>query len=155
MSSATHLGPWLLGTVKTTSPTLGQTRNLGATIVTQSMAFTGSPLSKSVVIPAGSQILDFSFYTTTAVTAVTATVAVTVGSTATVAATDISLAGMLALTVAGTTAAVGACSNVGTTDATVTGTIAGANAATLVGTLVVTYVVRNSDGSIAPTSYTA
>ena len=43
MGIATHLGPWLLGTVKDTSgTTAGTVRNIGATMVTQSVTLVPS-----------------------------------------------------------------------------------------------------------------
>ena len=69
MGFATHLGPWLLGTVKnTTGTTAGTIRNLGATTVTQSGSTTVSDTSAVTlfVIPAGAQIINFFVDITTA-----------------------------------------------------------------------------------------
>jgi len=46
MGFATHLGPWLLGTVKnTTGTTAGTIRNMGATTVNQTATMTVSECS--------------------------------------------------------------------------------------------------------------
>jgi len=152
MGLATHLGPWLLGTVKNTSvnnPVLGQIRNVGPTVVSQSVSCSGSTLTASLVLPAGSQILGFTFLTTT--TSAAATVAITVGGVAAVTATDVgTAAGLSNLQIA--TTGVSVCNNVGTTDVYV---IATRSNTTLAGTMIVTYVVRNSDGSTVPSTYTA
>ena len=60
MGFATHLGPWLLGTVKnTTGTTAGTIRNMGATIVAQTYSaptsvILASPTAQLMfVLPAG------------------------------------------------------------------------------------------------------
>ena len=79
MGFATHLGPWLLGTVKnTTGTTAGNIRNMGATVVTQSKAILYTDITAATVaftIPAGSQILTASFNTTVAYATTTPTYA--------------------------------------------------------------------------------
>ena len=62
---------------------------------------------------------------------------------------------MLFRSFAQTAGAAGILSNVGTTDAFVTYTVGGTSLTAGVGTLLVEYIVRNSDGTYAPTSYTA
>jgi hypothetical protein len=60
MGFATHLGPWLLGTVKnTTGTTAGTIRNTGAVICSQSVpiTFNNTTPIQLAVLPAGSQIL--------------------------------------------------------------------------------------------------
>ena len=66
MAVATHLGPWLLGTVKdTTGTTAGTIRNIGATIVAQSYTAATAVIlatpaaQKMFTIPAGAKILRF------------------------------------------------------------------------------------------------
>lgn len=143
MAIATHLGPWLLGTVKnTTGTTAGTVRNVGATVVTQSVpVVAGSAVT--LMIPAGSLIQGVTAYITTGAVG---TPNVTVGGT--IIGTLSTAAGLNALSV--TAANVGTMLNVGTTDAVLSYTATAASA----GTLVVTYVVRNSDGTTAPTSFT-
>ena len=69
MGFATHLGPWLLGTVKnTTGITAGTIRNMGATTVTQTGLTTVSDTTATTlfVLPAGAQITNFFVDITTA-----------------------------------------------------------------------------------------
>ena len=86
MGFATHLGPWLLGTVKnTTGTTAGTLRNMGATVVAQSVAVLYTDITAGTyafTIPAGSQILDAQFNTTVAYATTTPTYALFVNSTA-------------------------------------------------------------------------
>ena len=67
MGMASHLGPWLLGTVKNTTgtnPALGQVRNMGATVCVQTATFSvpsgttasGFTTTNLFTIPAGSVI---------------------------------------------------------------------------------------------------
>jgi hypothetical protein len=155
MGLATHLGPWLLGTVRsTTGTTAGTIRNIGATIVSQSVAVgTGSATANAFVLPAGALITSAQLITTTLYGA--GTIKLSIG------ATDISntltlpttTPGALSLTLgAASVGAAALVSNVGSTDAIVTYTLAGAT--TGVGTLVIAYIVRQADGTYAPTSVT-
>jgi hypothetical protein len=138
MGVASHLGPWLLGTVKnTTGSTAGLVRNMGATVVTQSVAVVPSS-AVTVMIPAGSLIQSVTTYMTTGAAG---TPNVTVGGT--IIGTLSTAAGLNSLSV--TAANVGTMLNVGSTDAQLSYTATAASA----GTLVVTYVVRNSDGTTA------
>lgn len=135
MGFATHLGPWLLGTVKdTTGTTPGTVRNTGATLVTQQVALVASS-AVTVMIPAGSIIHQVQSYMTTGAAG---TPNVTVGGT--VIGTLSTAAGLNTLTV--TAANVGTMANVGTTDAQLSFTATAASA----GVLSVTYTVRGSDG---------
>ena len=75
MGFATHLGPWLLGTVKhTTGSTVGTLRNIGTTVVSQTKkldiaGYTAAAHTDILfTIPAGSQILDIWIDVLTAVT---------------------------------------------------------------------------------------
>jgi hypothetical protein len=64
MGFASHLGPWLLGTVKnTTGTTAGTIRNMGATTVTQTAAVTSADAaaSQAFVLPAGAILLEVVF----------------------------------------------------------------------------------------------
>ena len=66
MGFATHLGPWLLGTVKnTTGSTAGTIRNMGATVVSQSADVVyGTLTGTAFVLPAGAQVTDVTVVTT-------------------------------------------------------------------------------------------
>ena len=75
MGFATHLGPWLLGTVKhTTGSTVGTLRNIGTTVVSQTKklditTYTAAAHTDTLfVLPAGAQILDIWIDILTAVT---------------------------------------------------------------------------------------
>ena len=153
MGFATHLGPWLLGTVKdTTGTTAGTIRNTGATVVSQSVAIgTGSTTANAFVLPAGALITGAQLITTTLYGAGTVKLsigAVDISNTLTLPTTT---PGAAALTLgAGGVSAAALIANVGSTDAIVTYTLA--SATTGAGTLVITYVVRNSDGTSVPAS---
>ena len=141
MAFASHLGPWLLGTVKnTTGTTPGTVRNMGATIVAQQVPMVaGSPVT--VMLPAGACITAVQAYMTTgAVGTPDVTVGgVTIGTLSTAA-------GLNSLSV--TAANVGTMLNVGSTDAVLSFTATALSA----GTLTVAYIVRGSDGSLNPAS---
>lgn len=135
MGFATHLGPWLLGTVKdTTGTTAGTVRNTGATNVTQQVTLVAGS-AVTIMIPAGSIIHTVQSYMTTGAAG---TPDVTVGGT--IIGTLSTAAGLNALSV--TAANVGTMANVGTTDKVLSFTATAASA----GVLSVTYTVRGSDG---------
>ena len=141
MGFATHLGPWLLGTVKdTTGTTAGTVRNTGATQVTQQITLVAGS-AVTCWIPAGSIISNVQAYMTTGAAG---TPNVTVGGT--IIGTVSTAAGLNSLVV--TAANVGTMANVGSTDAQLSFTATAASA----GVLSVTYTVRNSDGSSFPAS---
>ena len=163
MGFATHLGPWLLGTVKsTTGTTAGTIRNLGNTIVSQSYVATkavilATPTAQQMfTIPAGSKILRFDIEVITALTGAS-NCGVTIGTSGTgnyymtsvnsgTTAVQTSPALIAAATQADKT------NNVGTTDAIIYGTFTAATADATAGSIVVTveYVVRNYDGAAYP-----
>jgi hypothetical protein len=69
MGFATHLGPWLLGTVKNTTGTIaGTIQNTGTTTVTQTATMTVSDTTAKqiAVLPAGAQITSIFVDITTA-----------------------------------------------------------------------------------------
>ena len=135
MGFATHLGPWLLGTVKdTTGTTAGTVRNTGASVVTQQVTLVAGS-AVTLMIPAGSIISNVQAYMTTGAAG---TPNVTVGGT--IIGTLSTAAGLNSLTV--TAANVGTMANVGSTDAILSFTATAASA----GVLSVTYTVRGSDG---------
>ena len=147
MGFATHLGPWLLGTVKdTTGTTAGTIRNTGGTIVSQQLAVTTTGTAATAfALPAGATITAINFNCTTLYGA--GTIKLSIG------ATDITNTLTLPTTTTGVTAltlgavsatAAGLINNVGSTDVLVTYTMASATLGT--GTIVIAYVVRGSDG---------
>ena len=163
MGFATHLGPWLLGTVKnTTGTTAGTIRNMGATIVAQSYTaatatILASPAAVQMfVLPAGAKILRFDIEVLVALTGAS-NCGVTIGNAGTAnfymttlntgtTAVQVSPATIAAATVVPKT------NNVGTTDAIIYGTFTAATADATAGSVVVTveYMVRDSDGSANP-----
>jgi hypothetical protein len=173
MGFATHLGPWLLGTVRnTTGTTVGTIENCGATVVTQTFKknYTGQAASATTdticVLPAGAQIVDIFIDTTVAFTGSTAAnVSLGDGTTAALywAATDVTALGRAAISNAAAKlgawcgAASAASPNgigIGPTDvrivATMTPTVAAVTAGTVQYTIM--YVVANSDGAQFPAS---
>ena len=160
MGFATHLGPWLLGTVKnTTGTTAGTIRNMGATVVSQSKAILYTDITAATVaftIPAGSQILTAQFNTTVAYATTTPTYALFVNAVAINTAANGSVftnTGIVNILLGNNNAA-GAvlCNNVGTGDAIITFTQANVTATSGAGVLTITYVVKDSDGSANPTA---
>lgn len=169
MAVATHLGPWLLGTVKNTLASLtqpnaaaGQIRNVGATTVTQSKTIAyGDTTAQTVafVVPAGSLLLNCYYIITTAYTTTAPTLtifsggtqissAITPGTTTGAGSTGGGLVGTQDIPLGGNGAAGAALvANVGTTDALIAFTHANGGGTTGAGTLVLEYVVRNSNGS--------
>ena len=154
MAVATHLGPWLLGTVKdTTGTTAGTIRNIGATHSYQSKAVAYADTTAATLLaalPAGALIQGIQFLTTTAYTTTAPTFIFYVNGTAINAATAPSG------TTAGTTGRGGftlgtanpsLVANVGTTDALVTFTQVNGSGGTGAGILEISYIVRNSDGT--------
>jgi hypothetical protein len=88
MGFATHLGPWLLGTVKdTTGTTAGNIRNTGTTVVTQTKKVTYASVATGTAtnlftLPAGAQIIAFYIDTLTALSGNSITTATVVVGTA-------------------------------------------------------------------------
>ena len=162
MGLATHLGPWLLGTVKsTTGTTAGTLRNLGATVVAQSVAIAYTNITAGTyafTLPAGAQILDAQFNTTVAYATTTPTYALFVNGTAINTAANGSVftnTGIVNLLLGNNSAAAAVlCSNVGSTDAVITYTQANVTATSGAGILTVRYVVKLADGTYVPTSST-
>jgi len=152
MGFATHLGPWLLGTTRyTTGTTAGTVENMGCTVVAQNFTVsqTDSGTITAGALPAGALITGVQVITpTTAFTS--GTISISVAGTALVTTQNLPTAlGVASLTIATTGGAVA--NNVGSTDALITytlGTPVGSGAAT---TLVITYVVRGSNGAQGPT----
>jgi hypothetical protein len=173
MGFATHLGPWLLGTVRnTTGTTVGTIENCGATMASQTFKkdYTGQAASATTdticVLPAGAQIHLIHIDTLVAFTGSTAAnVTIGDGTTAALywASTDVTSQGRAAVSNAATKLAAwsGATSTaspsgigIGPTDvkviATMTPTVAAVTAGTVQYTII--YTVANSDGNQFPAS---
>jgi hypothetical protein len=153
MGFATHLGPWLLGTVKsTTGTTAGSIRNVGATVVAQTIPVTAATFTNLTgtlgAIPAGSLITGIQIITSTLFDSAT-TLIVAVNGVNSATATTITAAGVYPITLATTFASTAA--NSGTTDDLITYTATGTPTSGAA-TVVITYVVRNPDGSANPSS---
>lgn len=146
MGFATHLGPWLLGTVKnTTGTTAATTRNTGCTIVSQSKDVVfGTLTGNAISIPAGAQITSVRIVTTTVFSAAT-TLLLSIGGTAFTTTGTITSVGSLALEANATTP--GGWLNVGATDTFITYTMAGTVLTTGAATIQISYTVRNSAGN--------
>jgi hypothetical protein len=164
MGFATHLGPWLLGTVKnTTGTTAGNIRNMGATIVAQTYTAPASvilatPVAQLMfVVPAGAKIVRFGLEVNTALTGAS-NCGVTIGSAATAnlymatVNTGTSAVQTSPATIAAATS--GVYDSIGTTDALIYGTFTAATADATAGNITVTveYIVRDSNGNANPTS---
>lgn len=182
MPIATHLGPWLLGTVRnTTGTTPGTIRNLGATSVVQVASYTtpagvstAAPYTGATtniaVIPAGSVIHDIIVDVTTAFVGATGATTLTfqTGNATTGLSTNFAAATQIGqisgtstvatgrTTLSPTAANVGLLFNTGTTDLILQFIFATAGNYTSGGTanIQVVYTVRNPDGSYFPSSST-
>ena len=158
MGFATHLGPWLLGTVKnTTGTTAGTIRNMGATQVIQTATTTVSDTTAVTiaVLPAGAQITNIFVDITTAYAGTTGnTITIqTAGGTALAtvggASTTPLAVGRATTTLSGTNIAT--VLNVGTSDLIVqviyacAGTASGGAAQ-----VTIQYIVKDSDGNANP-----
>lgn len=159
MAIASHLGPWLLGTVKnTTGTTAGTIRNMGFTQVMQTaaVASTDAANTQAFVLPAGAIIFEIYLYqsgaTFTSGTSGTFTVSVNGTAAASAGAITTGTAGIIGINPANATQTA-LFANVGSTDAIITYTGATLNAGS--GVLVIVYGVRNSDGTFVPASQNA
>ena len=157
MGLASHLGPWLLGTVKnTTGTTAGLVRNLGATAVGQATTITYSDAASSTAfwIPAGALITNIAIYTA-GITGTTPTLTVYVGSTAVTNAFTLTTATAFASSLTFATAAAATLANIGTVDQPIKYSLGGTGLSAGTGTLLVEYLVRSADGSYLPSYATA
>lgn len=158
MGFATHLGPWLLGTVKETTASVtatnaanGLVRNTGVTNVTQTFNLSGAGGSQTVagcVIPAGSILTNMQVYVTTAFTA-GATLSFQLNSDAITGAVTITAVGAPNAGPGADGTRVGFWNNTGSVDKVLNAVVGGAPTGG-VGVVVVTYAVRNSDGTSVP-----
>jgi hypothetical protein len=146
MGFATHLGPWLLGTVKnTTGTTAPTTRNTGCTVVSQSANVVfGTLTGNAIAIPAGSQIVDIKVVTTEVFSAAT-TLKLSNGGTDFTTTGTITSVGSVALGANATTPELWL--NTGSTDVFITYTMVGATLTTGAATIIITYAVRDSSGN--------
>jgi hypothetical protein len=151
MGFATHLGPWLLGTVKnTTGTTAGTIRNTGATTVNQSALLVfGTLTGTAFVLPAGAQVTQVTIVTTTVFSAAT-TIKLSIGGVDFTTTGTITSVGSVSLTANATTP--GGWLNVGSTDALITYTMAGTSLTTGAATVFVVYAVEGSDGAQFPSA---
>jgi hypothetical protein len=149
MAFASHLGPWLLGTVKnTTGTTAGTIRNMGATVASQFAPVVYSTLTgNAVVLPAGASLIHITVVTTTVFSAAT-TLKLSIGGVDFTSTGTITNVGAVNLTANTTTP--GGWVNVGATDAIVTYTMAGTSLTTGAATIQIVYTVLASDGSANP-----
>lgn len=153
MGFATHLGPWLLGTVKnTTGTTAGLIRNTGCTVVAQPIVVPYGVVNASSTgtlgaIPAGALILDVKYITSTVFSGATTMTIAIAGQSYAASASTITSVGTITATQQASFAPTAA--NVGSTDALITYTATGSGLTTGSVTVVVTYVVRDSSGNAA------
>ena len=154
MAIATHLGPWVLGTVKnTTGVTAGTIRNTGASVVSQTANVVfGTLTGTAFVLPAGALINHVTIVTTTVFSAAT-TLKLSIGGVDFTTTGTITNVGGVNLNANATTP--GGWLNVGATDALIQYTLAGAGLTTGAATITVMYTVRNADGTFQPTAFTA
>jgi len=151
MGFATHLGPWLLGTVKnTTGTTAGTIRNMGATVVAQEVQVVfGTLTGTAFVLPAGALVTDVKVVTSTVFSAAT-TCKLSIGAVDFTTTGTVTSVGSVALGANATTP--GGWLNVGSTDAIVTYTLAGTSLTTGAATIIISYAVLGSDGANNPTA---
>ena len=157
MSFASHLGPWLLGTVKnTTGTTAGTIRNMGATVVSQSSPITFTTIEGSltgntaIVLPAGALINHVTIVTSTVFSSAT-TLTFSIGGTAFTTVGTVTSVGGVNVNANATTP--GGWLNVGATDAIVTYTATkGGTLTTGASTITIMYTVRDDNGSANPAS---
>ena len=151
MGFATHLGPWLLGTVKnTTGTTAGTIRNMGATVVAQEVQVVfGTLTGTAFVLPAGALVTDVKVVTSTVFSAAT-TCKLSISAVDFTTTGTVTSVGSVALGANATTP--GGWLNVGSTDAIVTYTLAGTSLTTGAATIIISYAVLGSDGANNPTA---
>lgn len=160
MGFATHLGPWLLGTVKnTTGITAGTIRNTGCTDVSQSAVTTVADTTATTLmaIPAGSRIILITVDITTAYSGTTGnTITIKAGSTTlgTVGGATTTPLGVGRATFTITDANIATYVNVGTSDVLITATYACAGTASGgSATVGIAYAVRATDGGQYQTTF--
>jgi sporulation protein YlmC with PRC-barrel domain len=164
MGIATHLGPWLLGTVKdTTGTATGTVRNVGATTVSQSytapstVILTSPTAQLMFALPAGSKIIRFNVEVVTALTTAT-NCGLVIGDSGTsnkyvTTFNTGATVGKVAQATIDTATQVAQTNNIGTSDVNIYGTFTAATGNAAAGAIVVTveYIVRNADGTYTNT----
>jgi hypothetical protein len=156
MGFATHLGPWLLGTVKnTTGTTAGTIRNMGNTSVgqTDAVSYNDAATSTACVLPAGSLITAITLIQSTKFAGTSGVITVYANGTAIATCAAITAGSNSNISFNPTSDAQGALwLNVGSTDAIITYTMASSGSLSAgAGSLLVEYLVRGSDGAANPT----
>ena len=154
MGIATHLGPWLLGTNRyTVGTTAADTRNTGATIVSQdkAVAYNDADATTAFCLPAGSRLVSLQFITIDAFDAAT-TITLSLAGTAITGATTVTDAGLVTFAPVASDAVATLWSNTGAVDKLLTYTVAQGASTNGAGVLVVNYVVRNADGTMYQSS---
>jgi len=154
MGFASHLGPWLLGTVKnTTGTTAGTIRNMGATIVAQDkvVAYNDAATSSAFTIPAGSLITSVQLLQSTTFTGTSGVITVYLNGTAIATCSAITGGTAGVITFTGTAGQMATWINIGTTDGIITYTMGSSGTLSAgAGALLMTYVVQGSDGAANP-----
>ena len=174
MGFATHLGPWLLGTVKnTTGTTAGTIQNTGATLVCQTVQLnmvgaTSAAAITCFTLPAGAHIVDVIVDTLTTLSGTVTAAVMTIGDGTTAnlyfPSTTILTAGRQSptLTTTQVTAYAGASSTaapngigIGSTDVIVSATptfTTGAPSTAGIVQITFRYMVANSNGALTPST---
>lgn len=160
MGFATHLGPWLLGTVKdTTGTTVGTIRNTGTTAVTQTkpITFANTTETTAFVLPAGAIVREILLYTDVAAfNGTTPTVTIRIGGLTLGTITPTSgTAGIYSMTLTPGVLAVAIMGNVSAAtspglDGLFTMQVSGTSVTAGSGDLVINYSVRGPDGAGFP-----
>ena len=155
MGFATHLGPWLLGTVKdTTGTTAGTIRNIGASPAAQFKTVAATDITAQTVLavlPAGASIQNVQYIVTTTYATTTPSMQIYVNGNAISAATAVSAFTATGLTsIPLGTSNPGLVANVGATDAVVSFTQTNVTGSTGAGVFSIAYIVRGSDGAANP-----
>ena len=153
MGIATHLGPWLLGTKRSTSA--AGTQNLGAATVAQTKVvnYNDGTGVAAFTLPAGYVITNCNFYTTTTFDQAS-TIVVKIGGTAINSATTITTGGTYPITITNSQAVGRLVVSSSVSDAAVTYDMSVGTSTAGIGTLLIEYMVRNSDGTYLPTTTT-
>ena len=148
MGFATHLGPWLLGTVKENAGV-----NTGGTVSLQYNTLTAPALTvNGLTLPAGAVIEDIVVDVTTLFDGTTPTLSVGTVATPTLYASGVALTAAARLRPTFTAAQLAAMRNIGTTDVAVLVTNTAANSTVGSAFIKITYVVRDSAGNLRPTA---
>lgn len=144
MSFSTFSGPIRAGTVR-----YGTGENTGLVTLSQSAALPLTTTATTIVLPAGSQIVNINIDVTTTFTT-GSTLAVGDGTTAAKYVTAITTAAAGRQALSPTAAQLTSWYNIGTSDVTITITMAGTTAVAGAGYITVVYVQKTSDGSANP-----